>query len=455
MEYVIGLDIGTSSVKGVRLSADGKVTKTTHKTFTYTVRPDGSVEIPAGDYLAVCLAAIRALAEDADGPVLGVCASAATGNTLLLGKKGEPLTPIFSWQDTRVTTERDEALGEMDKDTFFRRIGWPFDGKTFPLAHLSFWKTHMPRIYKKAKYVCMSTEYLYKYLTGNFGISRSAGTPFYLIDQKTGRYIPSILDKLEITEEMLPKIGKCGEIVGTVREEAAEECGLPAGTPLMLGSFDHPSAARGVGVLKEGQLLLSCGTSWVAFFPVSEREKAVNAGMLIDPFLSEKGGPWGSMTSLSSVSANIKQYVNRYIDTSDKAFSILSALAAESAPGAGGLILCPLDAPDDKKVEGFGKAEIARAIMEGTVKLLKDRLDFLRVLGISAQEAVMVGGPSEDPMWRNIIAQMCGFPVRTVHGAHAGAVGAAVMAGMGAGIFENEEEAIEIVLKGMEQNADI
>jgi len=253
---------------------------------------------------------------------------------------------------------------------------------------------------------------------------------------------------LEITEGMLPEIGKCGQIVGTVRKECAAECGLFAGTPLMLGSFDHPSAARGVGVLKEGQLLLSCGTSWVGFFPVSDREKAEKAGMLLDPFLSETGGPWGAMTSVASVSANIKQYIDRYIDKADKAFATLSELAAKAAPGAGGLRLCPLDKPDDKKVQGFEKTDIARAIMEGTVALLKARLDFLKEKGISASEAIMVGGPSEDPMWRKIIEEMCGFPVRTVHGAHAGAVGAALMAGIGAGIFKDEEAAASVAVKG-------
>ncbi len=445
MEYVIGLDIGTSSVKGVCLSTDGKVQKTAHEKFTYTTRPDGGVEIPAEDYLSACLAAIRTLANGADGEIRGVCASAATGNTLLLDENDEPLTPIFNWQDTRVKKEAEEVLGKIDENAFYRQIGWPFGGTTFPLAHLSYWKVRMPAVYKKARKVCMSTEYLYQYLTGEFGISRSAGTPFYLIDQKTGAYIPELLQKLEITEDMLPPIGKCGQIVGTVREDAAAECGLPGGTPLMLGSFDHPSAARGVGVLKEGQLLLSCGTSWVGFFPVSDREKAADARLLLDPFLSETGGPWGAMTSVASVSANIRQYVNRYIDSSDKAFSVLSALAAESTPGAGGLRLCPLDAPDDKKVEGFSKENIARAIMEGTVRLLKDRLDSLREKGIFASEAVMVGGPSEDPLWRQLIAEICGFPVKTIHGAHAGAVGAAVMAGIGAGIFKNEEIAAKAV----------
>ncbi len=444
---LIGLDIGTSSVKGVRLSESGRLEKTAHEGFTYTVGEDGSVEIAAAQYLGACLRAIRTLAEGAKEEIKGVCASAATGNTLLLDENGAALTPIFNWQDTRATTEAVDVLGEMDKDAFYRQIGWPFNEKTFPLAHLSYWKTQQPAIYKKAKYVCMSTEYLYKYLTGTFGISRSAGTPFYLIDQEKGAYIPELLAKLDITEEMLPPIGKSGQIAGRVLGERAEECGLPEGTPFMLGTFDHPSAARGAGILEEGQLLLSCGTSWVGFFPIRDREKAASAGMLLDPFLSENGGAWGAMTSVPSVSAQIKTYVNRYVDASEKAFEKLSALAQKAEKGAGGLKLLITEAPDDKKVEGYSKENIARAIMEGTVSLLKDKLDALKEHGIFAKEAVMVGGPSEDPMWIKLIEEMCGFSVRTAQGAHAGAVGAAIMAGIGAGVFQDEENAM-LCLKG-------
>lgn len=444
---LIGLDIGTSSVKGVRLSESGRLEKTAHEGFTYTVGEDGSVEIAAKQYLDACLRAIRTLAEGAKEEIKGVCASAATGNTLLLDENGAALTPIFNWQDKRVTTETADVLGEMDKDAFYRQIGWPYNEKTFPLAHLSYWKVHQPDIYKKAKYACMSTEYLYKYITGAFGISRSAGTPFYLIDQKKGAYIPELLAKLDITEEMLPPIGKSGQIAGRVRKERAEECGLMEGTPFMLGTFDHPSAARGAGILEEGQLLLSCGTSWVGFFPIRDREKAASQGMLLDPFLSENGGAWGAMTSVPSVSAQIKTYVNRYVDASPSAFKTLSALAQNAEKGAGGLKLLITEAPDDKKVEGYSKENIARAIMEGTVRLLKDKLDALKKNGICAKEAVMVGGPSEDPMWIKLIEEMCGFSVRTAQGAHAGAVGAAIMAGIGAGVFKDEKSA-GIYLKG-------
>ena len=245
----------------------------------------------------------------------------------------------------------------------------------------------------------------------------------------------------------MPPVLPCGSVLGGTLPEMEKACGLPAGTPVVLGSFDHPSAARGVGVLNEGEMLLSCGTSWVGFFPIKDREKAASAKALIDPFLAPVGGCWATMVSVSSLSERIQLYTNRYIDDSDKAFQILADLAAKSKAGANGLSLCLTEDPDDANVLKYEKTDIARAIMEGTVLLLKAKLDNLAQVGIKATSAVMVGGPSENPMWLRLIEEICGITGKTIHGSSAGAVGAAMMAGIGTGIYRNEAEANAICNK--------
>ena len=180
--------------------------------------------------------------------------------------------------------------------------------------------------------VCMSTEYLYYTLTGDWGISASAGTPYCLIDQEKERYITELLEKINIDETVLPPIMPCGTVLGVITEESSKLCGAKAGTPLILGTFDHPSAARGAGVLKEGDMLLSLGTSWVAFLPVESRDVAYKAKTLIDPFLAPKGA-WGAMVSVSSISERVKLYLNRYIDSSPQAYKVLDDLAAKSDKG--------------------------------------------------------------------------------------------------------------------------
>jgi len=122
---------------------------------------------------------------------------------------------------------------------------------------------------------------------------------------------------------------------------------------------------------------------------------------------------------------------------------MLSSLAKQSEKGAGGLVINLRQEPDEDMILKYPKNHIARAIMEATVNLLKERLDSLKKIGIGATEGIMVGGPSEDPYWIELIEDMCNIKLKVIHGQYAGAVGAATMAGIGCGLYENEEKAFE------------
>ncbi len=458
MKYLIGLDIGTSSVKGVLVSEDGTEWKTDKAEFTYTYRENGGVEIDAEDYMTACSSLLRRLAKAVPegGTLRGISAASASGNLLLLDENGRPSTPIFNWQDGRVNEEARDVLEEMDAGWLYEKSGWPFDYKTFPLAMLCWIKCHRPELLKRCSKVCMSTEYLYYRLTGRWGISTSAGSPFYLIDQQSGTYIRELLDLFGLREEQLPRIGRAGDIVGTLTAEGEAESGIPTGTPVVLGTFDHPSAARGAGVLEEGQMLLSCGTSWVGFFPLRERRKALAARMIVDPFLAP-AGCFGGMVSVPSISDRINGMIRRYIDDSDDRFEVFAAEAAKSRFGAGGLAIRLLEEPDDEAIRRFPKRHIARAIMEGTVRLLAEKLEGLKENGITARSAVMVGGPSECPLWARVIEEMTGLSVRVVDGpgAYAGALGAAMMAGIAAGLYRNEAAAFAALRSNQGGKADV
>ena len=443
MNHLIGMDMGTSSVKAILMTEEGKVLKVARGAFDYTTTDDGVVEIAAEAYAKVCIDVIKELSDAAGGDVKAICASSASGNLLVLDKQNKPLTAIINWQDKRVGNEAKEIFENLDTDAFYRQIGWPFGFKAFPLAQMCYIKKNSPKVLQKAGKVCMSTEYLYFLLTGKWGISTSAGTPFFFIDQQKKEYIPQLLETFGVTEGMFPPIKDAATTLGGILSEMTEATGLKEGTKVVLGTFDHPSAARGVGVFKEGQVLLSCGTSWVGFFPIENREKIADAKMLIDPFLSPKGGCWAGMTSVASISERIWLYVSTYIDDGKDAFSLLSSLAKESEKGAAGLTINLREDPSDEVILKYEKKHIARAIMEGTVNLLKDRLEILKEKGISASEGIMVGGPSEDPYWIELIEDMCNIKLKVIHGQYAGAVGAATMAGIGCGLYENEEKAFE------------
>lgn len=403
------------------------------------------MELAAEDYLETCCSLLGQLAS-AGGGIDAVCAASASGNLLLLDADGVPLTKIINWQDRRVKGEARELLKDICDREIYETSGWSFDFHTFPLAQLCYLRCHQPELLDRCGMICMSTEYLYWRLTGVWGMSRSAGTPSFLLDQVTGTYNRRLLDILGIHEDRLPPVGQTGQILGRVTREGSGLSGLPEGTPLVLGSFDHPAAAKGAGVLQEGQMLLSCGTSWVGFYPVKDRKRILRCGALADPFCAPEGC-WGAMVSVPSVGERIREHVRRWLGDGEDMFERFISLAGESGPGAGGLVLDleaepwdklqgdggqgksgQPDSPADAVIRQFPQRHIARAIMEGTVRLLQAQTERLAGEGICAREAVMVGQPSESPLWLEVISQMTGLRVRPGKGVYTGAEGAALTA---------------------------
>ena len=428
MNCVIGLDIGTSAVKCVAVSDEREIISSAERKFEYCYPAAGQVVIDAEKYLDTVTAAIRELVDKlpADFVITAVCEASASGNLILLDEQAKPLTPIFNWRDHRVTDEVTRVFGDLNEREIYETIGWQL-GTTFPLAILCWIKCHEPEILKKAAHITMSTEYLNYFLTGEWGISPSAGTPFYLIDQRRRKYYKPFLDGLGIDETQLPPIYEKGTVIGKVKEKASEITGLPIGTAVMLGTFDHPSAALAAGVTEQGQMMLSAGTSWVLFYPVKERADAIKLDLLVDPFLSP-GGCWGAMSSLSSASEKIASYVEKFIAEGENKFERLDELSAESVQGAGGLRINIMEEPDIQEISAYEKCHIARAIMESAAILLREKMLRFENSGISADSIVMVGGPSKSEMWRKVISYILQKEVIGSEGSFTGAVGAAEIA---------------------------
>jgi len=441
-EYLIGLDLGTSGVKGVLMSAKGAVVAKEKAPVRYKTAAGGIVTFDAQAFYSLIAGVIRNLAKalpDA-AAVAALSMVTASGNTVLLDGGNKPLTDGVSWMDTRARDEARAVFGELlDSAEIHRVTGWPFINM-FPMVHLAWLKCNRPELLRKAAKIGMSTDYVHLRLTGEWGIDPSTATTSYLLDQKAGGWYRPYLDKLGIGQGKLPPVYESGTVLGRITPQAAAETGLPAGTPVVLGSFEHPGAARGSGVLDEGQLLLSCGTSWVGFYPFKNRELAVGRQLLVDPFLRQEG-LWGVMLSLKAVSNEVERYLCRYISAAPDKYGEFDRLAAIAPVGANGLLINTMEYEETDQLDTRPKTDIARAVMEGTAFLLRMRVEQLRQAGMRTETIHMVGGPSETRPWPQIIADVLGRPVAIVNGSCAGAVGAAVLAAIGAGIFADERDA--------------
>jgi len=425
----MGLDLGTSVIKGVVIDAQGNEVAAAEKRTTLEHPAEGWVEAdPEQHYRDICQI-IRELVARAPGKVDALAMAAASGNTLLTDEDGQPLTPIINWMDERAAQNLPEALRALSTGAVHQVAGWPC-ADSFPLAHLAWLRENRGDRFRAAGHYGMNTDWLLFRLTGNWIMDHSTATTFLLQDQVAGRYHMPFLNLLDIPELSLSPLADSGVVAGALTRQAAGDTGLPVDTAVVTGSFDHPAAARGVKVLAPGTMMLSCGTSWVGFFPEMEREKIIETGLLCDPFLTEQGGPWGAIFSVPYIGRAIDWYMDNVIapGESDR-FRVFNESAAEAAPGAGGLQIDLREPPH--KIEGK-RCNISRAVMESAARLMNEKIQQLELQDMHFEKAVMVGGPSRSPIWPGIVEEITGLKL-SIGSAHAGATGAAILAGIGIG----------------------
>jgi sugar (pentulose or hexulose) kinase len=449
----LGIDAGTSAIKGVLLSATGRlVARAVEPVVLMRPSPERAEIDPEAHYRSVCRLILSLAGETGDpSSIRAVSLAAASGNTLLMDASGKPLGNIISWLDERCLGHSDTILPGFDFSSIHPTVGWPWT-ESFPLAHLAWLRINESRAYEKAHHYGMNNDYLHFRLTGSYALDPSTATTLYLQDQAERRWHRPYLERLAIPEEALSPILPTGEPVARIAEEAAGDTGLCSSTLLATGAFDHPSAARGTGVLKPGNVLFSCGTSWVGFYPLSHRDLALEQELLVDPFLSS-AGPWAGMFSLTKIGLRldweITHLLHRRFNGSRETFRYFNSCAQGAYPGAGGLFIDPMrdltDRPDvvEEWQNTYEDSQISRAIMEGAAFEMRRKIAGLEQAGLPAERITMTGGPSESPIWPQIIADTTGLEVTIVAGQSAGAVGAALMAAVGSGFFKDEEEAFQ------------
>ena len=385
MNEYIGLDLGTSNLKGVLIRGNSIAAREVRSnSFLYPEKDH--VEIDPEGYFSLVYDLIRSLAEKSRGPVKGIAGCAASGNTLLMGKDFRACGNIISWLD-----QRKVQLPDFSPEMIHETVGWPLI-PTFPLAHLQDLK-------KKGKlegrHIGMSHDYVWMRLTGNHVLDYSSGTPFYLIDQRKKCYCREILSAYGLTEEQLPALAESSACIGTLLPEYRKG-NLTGETKVFCGSFDHPSAARAVDLLKEDEILLSCGSSWVVFEAVEKRE--VLPRTLSDPYLSGSGGPWGRMRSLSKAGLDLEEFICRTFGTTPRRYDLLQEYAERS-----------------------DVLSYMKNLAERFIAILPRR---------KIRTIYMVGGAAKSPLCPSMLARMthCQVLVPEFH-LFAGSVGASRMAG--------------------------
>ena len=435
----IGLDLGTSGLKGILI--DDKQTILAEATAPLTVqRPhDGwSEQIPA-DWIAACEAVLGQLSTTGLGAVKGIGLSGHMHGATLIDAADQVLRPCILWNDTRSHAE----AAALDANPIFRTLTGNIVFPGFTAPKLDWLRKHQPDIWAKVAKVLLPKDYLRLWLTGEHvaEMSDAAGTAW--LDTGKRDWSGALLSATGLTRAQMPRLVEGSAPSGTVRPDLAACFGLPSGVIVAGGAGDNAAAGIGVGVVKVGQAFVSLGTSGVLF--------AANDGYQPDPdtavhtFCHALPGTWHQMGVILAATDALNWYATL---TGQSAATLTGELGPLQTPGKA-LFLPYLGGErtplNDAAIRGAflglehttDRAAGTRAVLEGVTFAFRDSRDALAATGTRLEQVLAVGGGSKSDYWLRAIATALGVPLLLpAAGDFGGAYGAArlaIMAVTGAG----------------------
>ena len=444
--FILAHDLGTTGNKATLFDAAGQQIGSAFAGYeTCYPQPNWAEQNPDDWWAAVCETTRRLLSETgvAQDAIAGVGFSGQMMGVVPVGADGRPLRSCIIWADQRAQAESAHMAAVIGADIIYETCGHlPSPAYTGP--KILWLRAHQPEIYAAAVCFLHPKDYLAFRLTGNFATDYSDASGTLFFDLSTRQWRPDFLTKLNLSVEKLPAILPSTGMVGEVTAQAAADTGLRAGTPVVIGAGDGSAAGVGAGVIDPGDAYCNIGSSaWIAIASAAPLPDPRRRTITFAHAHPERYAPMGVMQAAGGARQWTWQLLAE--DALD-----LDAAAATVPPGSNGLLFLPYFLGErsphwDPLARGtlvglsmnHGKAEIARATLEGVAFNLGLILDALReqAPGISAMR--FIGGGSRSPLWQQILADVFNLPIHVLAlQGDATSWGAAVVAGVGVGIYD-------------------
>ena len=476
---LIGLDVGTTATKALLFDLNGGVVAAATVPYGLITPQAGWVEQDPEELWRAAVAALRTIADQlrpAD-QVIALAQSSQGGTTIPVDAAGQPTHHAISWMDGRTQAECDEMRAQSQAEAIYERTGWPLMAG-LPLQHIRWLDRQRPDLFARTRRFLFVNDFIGWRLTGELCMNPSDASITQLLDIATGDWDDGLLALAGIRRDQLSPVRPSAAVVGRLTAEASAATGLPAGLPVVNGAHDQYCAALGTGVTRPGSVLLSCGTAWVLLAVPESLAVGRRSGMALS--CHAVAGRWGAIRSLGAVGASLEWladnvWANRQPvpwlrqdrladgpgargqgpggqEPRSALYEAINAAAARAEPGARGLLLFTLAGGHSGSYGlaqgGFvglqlthTRDDLSRAVMEGIACELRWALDEIRAAGVAVRELKMVGGAARSPIWPQIVADVTATPVEVPAITEAASWGAAVLAGIGAGVFANADAA--------------
>lgn len=460
MGLILGIDIGTTGSKAVLIDQDGSsISSATTEYPTSMPYPLWSEQDPS-DWWKATVSSIRRVLGDLNGRnVDGVGLTGQMHGLVLLGNGGTVLRPCILWNDQRTGVQCAEITERIGSKKILELTGNPvLPGFTAP--KIVWVRENEPEIYRKIAHALLPKDYVRYCLTGTFATEVSDASGTCLLDVKNRKWSDEMLDAIQIPHAWMPQVHESSVVSAVVSEEAAEETGLVQGTPVVGGGGDQAAQAVGSGIISEGLVSVTLGTSGVVF--ASSNSYRPEPEGRLHAFCHAVPQTWHLMGVMLSAAGSFRWFRDtlgqpEIVEAAAKrvdVYDLLTAQAAAAPAGSEGLLFLPYLSgertpyPDpDARGVYFGlslrhnRTHMIRAVLEGVAFGLRDCLELMRDLGLRIEQVRASGGGARSALWRQILADVFDSEIAILNIGEGAAYGAALLAGVGAGIYENVDEA--------------
>ncbi|MBR6401201.1 MAG: xylulokinase [Firmicutes bacterium] len=464
MRYLLGADIGTSGTKTVLFDENLNEIASSIAEYPMYQPQNGWAEQNPEDWYGAVVQTVKEVVGRSGvnaADIKGIGLSGQMHGLVMLDKFNRVLRPSIIWCDQRTEKECGQITELVGAKRLVEITANPaLTG--FTASKIMWVKNNEPQIYEKCRHILLPKDYVRFMLTGEYAADVSDASGMQLLDVPKRCWSAEILNKLGIDGELLGSVFESCEITGYITEDAAKITGLAAGTPVVGGAGDNAAAAVGTGIVKEGRAFTTIGTSGVVFShtdrPVIDKTGRVHT------FCCAVPDCWHVMGVTQAAGLSLKWFEDNLLkDIAVKArekgtelYDVINDLAQNSPIGANRLIYLPylmgertphLDADCRGVLFGLSashtQGDVIRAVMEGVAFSLTDCKDVLGEMGICVNDMTACGGGSKSDVWTKILADCCGTDIKRLGTAQGPALGAAILAGVGAGVFDSVQSACD------------
>ncbi|MCI8464371.1 MAG: xylulokinase [Lachnospiraceae bacterium] len=464
MNYLIGIDLGTSATKTVLFDENGNVIASASKEYPLYQPQNGWAEQNPEDWREAALETITRVVKESGvdrEAIRGLGISGQMHGLVMLDEDNEVIRPSIIWCDQRTAKECEEITEKVGARRMIEITANPaLTG--FTASKILWVRNHEPENYARCRHILLPKDYVRLILTGEYATEVSDASGMQLLDVPNRCWSDEVLEKLEIDKALLAKVYESPDVTGTILPEIAALTGLSEKTVVVGGAGDNAAAAVGTGVVRDGKAFTTIGTSGVVF--AHSKQVTIDPRGRVHTFCCAVPGCWHVMGVTQGAGLSLQWFRNNfcqdYMEQAKQegcdAYDYINR-DVESVPlGANRLIYLPylmgertphLD-PDCRGVF-FGlsaihtRKDMLRAVMEGVSYSMKDCNDILKEMGVEVSDMMACGGGGRSAVWRQMLADMYGCTVKTVAAKEGPALGVAILAGVGAGIYESVETACD------------